>query len=144
MKKFLLSLSLMLSFCAFAQENIIFNIGEREFSYNPDTLKFYESSITLSTDEVKSLFPDYEIVLISKFDRERKYNIKNSIFGTKKVLLLNDDTRTFHNFFVYPTSSRNEFQNFKNGEIKSLITIYGKKNVRLKHAGGDEFEIVVK
>ena len=141
MKKILLSLSLMLSFSAFAYD---FNIGEREFSYNPDTLKFYESSITLSTDEVKALFPDYEIVLISKFDKERKYYTKNSIFGTKKILLLNDDTRTFHNFFIYPTSSRNEFQEFKNGEIKSLITIYGKKNVRLKHEGGDEFEIVVK
>ena len=44
----------------------------------------------------------------------------------------------------YTTSSRDEFQEFKNGEIKSLITIYGKKNVRLKHEGGDEFEIVVK
>ena len=32
----------------------------------------------------------------------------------------------------------------KNEQIKSLITIYGKKNVRLKHEGGDEFEIVVK
>lgn len=144
MKKVLLSLSLMLSFCAFAQDNINFNIGEREFSYNPDTLKFYESSITLSPDEIQALFSDYQIVLISKFDKERKYHIKNSLFGTKKILLLNDDTRTFHNFFIYPTSSRSEFKEFKNGEIKSLITVYGKKNVRLKHAGGDEFEIVVK
>ena len=62
----------------------------------------------------------------------------------KKVLLLNDTIRTFHNFFIYPLSSRNDFQEFKNGEIKSLITIYGNKNVRLKHEGGDEFEIVVK
>ena len=144
MKKFLLSLSLMLSFCAFAQNNVNFNIGEREFSYNPDTLKFYESSITLAPDEVQALFDEYQIILISKFDKERKYHIKNSLFGAKKILLLNDDTRTFHNFFIYPTSSRNEFQNFKNGEIKSLITVYGKKNVRLKHSGGDEFEIVVK
>lgn len=143
MKKIFLALALMLSFGAFAQ-NYDFNIGEREFSYNPDTLKFYESSITLSPQEVKDLFLDYEIVLISKFDKDKKYIMKNSLFGTKKILLLNDDTRTFHNFFVYPLSSRNEFKEFKNGEIKSLITIYGKKNVRLKHSGGDEFEIVVK
>ena len=143
MKKIFLTLALMLSFGAFAQ-NYNFNIGEREFSYNSDTLKFYESSITLSPDELNALFPEYEIILISKFDKEKKYTIKNSIFGTKKVLLLNNDIRTFHNFFIYPTSSRNEFKNFKNGEIKSLITIYGKKNVRLKHPGGDEFEIVVK
>ena len=141
MKKLFLALSLMFSFGAFAYE---FNIGEREFSYNPDTLKFQEGSITLSSEEVSALFPDYQIILISKFDKEKKYTIKNSIFGAKKVLLLNDDTRTFHGFYVYPTSSRNEFKDFKNGEIKSLITIYGKKNVRLKHSGGDEFEIVVK
>ena len=141
MKKIFLTLTLLFSFNAFAYD---FNIGEREFSYNPDTLKFYESSITLSADELKALFPEYEIILISKFDKEKKYHIKNSLFGTKKVLLLNDDTRTFHNFFVYPTSSRNEFKEFKNGEIKSLITVYGKKNVSLKHFGGDEFEIVVK
>ena len=141
MKKFLLSLSLMLVFNALAYD---FNIGEREFSYNPDTLKFQEGSITLSKDELSALFPDYEIILISKFDKDKKYTIKNSLFGSKKVLLLNDDTRTFHNFFIYPISSRNEFKEFKNGEIKSLITIYGKKNVRLKHMGGDEFEIVVK
>ena len=141
MKKILLTLSLMLGLSALAYD---FNIGEREFSYNPDTLKFKEGSITLSKEEVQDLFPDYQIVLISKFDKDKKYTIKNSLFGTKKVLLLNDDTRTFHKFFVYPTSSRNEFKEFKNVEIKSLITIYGKKNVRLKHEGGDEFEIVVK
>lgn len=143
MKKIFLTLFLMLSFSAFAQ-NYDFNIGEREFSYNPDTLKFTESSITLSIQEVQDLFPDYQIILISKFDKDKKYTVKNSLFGSKKVLLLNDDTRTFHRFYVYPTSSRNEFKEFKNGEIKSLITIYGKKNVRLKHSGGDEFEIVVK
>ena len=68
MRKLFLILALMFSFNAFAYE---FNIGEREFSYNPDTLKFYESSITLSADELKALFPDYEIVLISKFDKEK-------------------------------------------------------------------------
>lgn len=141
MKKVFLALALMFSIGAFAYE---FNIGEREFSYNPDTLKFYESSITLSKEEVQDLFPDYQVILISKFDKEKKYHIKNSIFGTKKILLLNDDTRTFHGFYIYPTSSRNEFKDFKDGEIKSLITVYGKKNVRLKHEGGDEFEIVVK
>lgn len=141
MKKILLVLTLMFGLSSFAYE---FNIGEREFSYNPDTLKFQEGSITLSIEEVSALFPNYQIILISKFDKDKKYKMKNSLFGTKKVLLLNDDTRTFHNFFIYPISSRNEFKDFKNGEIKSLITIYGKKNVRLKHFGGDEFEIVVK
>ena len=141
MKKILLLCSLMFCASALAYD---FNMGEKTITYNPDTLKFYENSIVLSKEEVQEMFPDYQIILVSKFDKERKYTLKNSLFKSKKVLLLNNDTRTFHNFFIYPTSSRDEFQNFKNGEIKSLITIYGKKNVRLKHAGGDEFEIVVK
>ena len=86
MKKLFLTLSLMLAFGAFAYE---FNIGEREFLYNPDTLKFYEGSITLSKEEVQELFSDYEIILISKFNKERKYQVKNSMFKSKKVLLLN-------------------------------------------------------
>ena len=85
MKKVFLVLSLMLGLNSFAYE---FNIGEREFSYNPDTLKFYESSVTLSAEEVQELFPDYQVILISKFDKEKKYKIKNSLFGVKKILLL--------------------------------------------------------
>ena len=46
---------------------------------------------------------------------------------------------------VNPVSSENQInKEDKDCAIKSLITIYGKKNVRLKHEGGDEFEIVVK
>ena len=141
MKKFLLLCSLMLCASALAHD---FKMDEKTITYNPDTLKFYENSIVLSKEEVQEMFPDYEIILVSKFDKQRKYTLKNSLFKSKKVLLLNNDTRTFHNFFIYSLSSRDEFQGYKNGEIKSLITIYGKKNVRLKHAGGDEFEIVVK
>lgn len=141
MKKIFFAFVLMLSFSVFAYE---LNLNNKTISYNPDTLKFFENSITLSKEEVQELFPDYQIILISKFDKNKKYTIKNSLFKSKKILLLNDDTRTFHNFFVYPISSRNEIQEYKNGEIKSLITIYGKKNARLKHEGGDEFEIVVK
>ena len=141
MRKLFFILSLLLCTNALAYE---LNIDDKNISYNPDTLKFQENSITLSSDEVKKLFPEYEIVLISKFDKEKKYTIKNSLFKSKKILLLNNDLRTFHNFSVYPISSRDSFKEYKNGEIKSLITIYGKKNVRLKHNGGDEFEIVVK
>ena len=141
MKKTFLTLSILLSLGAFAYD---FQYNNRTITYNPDTLKFYENSIVLSIDEVSEIFPDYQIIPIKKFDKERKFHIKNSLFKSKKVLILNNDTRTFHGFEAYPISSRNEFQNFKNGEIKSLMTIYGKKNIRLKHSGGDEFEVVVK
>ena len=141
MKKILLLLIAVLSpLSAFADFSV--NINDREIIYDEDALKFYENNKILDKDEVSKLFCDYEIIPVSQFDKYRKYTIKNTLFGSKKVLLLNDTKRTFHNFFIYPLSSRAEFQGTK--DIKSLIIIYGKKNVRLKHEGGDEFEIVVK
>ena len=125
-----------------------FFAGEKFIGFNNDELKFYEikgkNSRLLSKDEVKNIFPDYEIILISEFDRNKKYKLKNSLFKSKKILILNDTNRTFHKFFVYPESSRNSLdKNSKSGMIKSIVTVYGKKNVRLKHFGGDEFEVVV-
>ena len=121
------------------------NVSAVEFEYNgvklnydTDTLKFYDGEELLDSHALYKIFPDYKIILVSEFDAEKKYRIKNSLFGSKKVLLLNDTKRTFHLFDIYPTTSRYE----QNPEIKSLIKIYGKKNVRLKHPGGDEFEIV--
>ena len=116
-----------------------FNYQGKILNYNEDELKFYENSRLLDKNEVQQLFPDRELILISKFDKKNKYTLKNSIFKSKKIVLLNDTTLTFHRFFIYPESSR-----YEKKEIKSLISVYGKKNVRLKHEGGDEFEIVVK
>ncbi len=129
--------------------NYEFFAGEKLVGFNNDELKFYEikgkSSRILSKDEIKKMFPEYEIILISEFDKNKKYYLKNSLFKSKKILILNDTNRTFHKFFVYPESSRNPLDiGLKEGMVKSLITVYGKKNVRLKHFGGDEFEVVVK
>lgn len=141
MKKILSILAVsFLSASVFAYD---FVIQDRQINYNVDTLKFYENSILMEDSEVQKLFPEYQILYISDFDKNKKYFMKNSAFGTKKILLLNDTNRTFHRFFIYPESSRNEVIKGQD-DIKSLITVYGKKNVRLKHEGGDEFEIVVK
>lgn len=145
MKKFLLCLGLLfLSFqCAFA--DYAFSVDERNITFVDDEFKFYENSTPLTKEQVQQLFPDYEIILISHFNFEKKYFMKNSVFKTRKVLLLNDTNRTFHGFEIYPTSSRVELKKGeKQGALKALINIYGKKNTRLKHQGGDEFEIVVK
>lgn len=144
MKKFsFLFMALLLSSSAFA--NYDFIINNRNISYNEDELKFYENNKLLDENEVRELFPDYEIVLISDFDKNKKYYMKNSLFKSKKILLLNDTRRTFHLFYIYPISSRNQINSDdKDYKVKSLITVYGKKNVRLKHFGLDEFEIVVK
>ena len=144
MKKIIFSVLLTL-FMSPVFANYDLKFDSRTITFNEDELKFYENSVLLSKDEVQKLFPDYEIVLISQFDKDKKIKISNKRMKQKKILLLNDEKyRTFHLFYIYPTVSRSEFQNYKNGEIKSLITVHGKKNVRLKHFGGDEFILDVR
>jgi len=121
-----------------------FDVEGRTITFVDDEFRFYENSVELTQEEVQAIFPEYKIVTISDFDKNRKYKMKNSLFGKKKLLILNDRNRTFHLFYVYPISARDAYKDKKAGEIKSLITVYGKKNVRIKHSGGDEFEIVVK
>lgn len=146
MKKILNILFIMFAFLTFsnAYADCTFEADNRTITFVEDELKFYENSIELSQEEVQKLFPEYKIVTISDFDKNKKYKMKNSLFGQKKILILNDRNRTFHLFYIYPISARDAYKDKKPGEIKSLITIYGKKNVRLKHDGGDEFEIVVR
>ena len=136
MKKLILMLSIMLTVSALAYD---FNYNGHNLTYDVDRLQFSEDSRLLTTSEVQKIFSDYEIILISKFDDNKKIKVKNSIFKSKKVLLLNDTQRTFHLFYIYPEASRYSDEN-----IKSLITIHGRKAVRLKHEGGDEFVIKVK
>ena len=116
-----------------------FTYNNRTLNYDRDELKFYENGKALSKEELEEIFPDYEIILISQFDKYREYKIKKKFFTPKNVLLLNDTRRTFHLFNIYPVSSR-----YKDPEIKSLITLYYKKDVKLKHHGGDKFTIKVK
>ncbi len=144
MKKIIFSVLLTL-FMSPVFANYDLKFDSRTITFNEDELKFYENGALLSKDDVQKLFPDYEIVLISQFDKDKKLKISNKRMKQKKILLLNDEKyRTFHLFYIYPTVSRSEFQNYKNGEIKSLITVHGKKNVRLKHFGGDEFILDVR
>ena len=144
MKKIIFSVLLTL-FMSPVFANYDLKFDSRTITFNEDELKFYENGVLLSKDEVQKLFPDYEIVLISQFDKDKKLKISNKRMKQKKILLLNDEKyRTFHLFYIYPTVSRSKFQNYKNGEIKSLITVHGKKNVRLKHFGGDEFILDVR
>ena len=136
MKKIFLSAFILLLSNVFAYD---FNYQNHQLNYDEDTLKFYENDTLLTPEEVKNIFSDYEVILISQFREKRKLRIKNSFFKSKKILLLNDTQRTFHMFYIYPETAR-----YENNKIKSLITIHGKKNVRLKHQGGDEFEITIR
>ena len=154
MKKYIFAFCfMMVASLAMAKESAKieqeFFINNKTYVCNNEEFKFYaiedNEKRMLSKEEVQELFPEYKIILISEFDKERKYRMKNSLFKSKKVLILNDRKRTFYNFFVYPESSRNELaKGQKAGLIKPIATVYGKKNIRLKHFGGDEFEIVVR
>jgi len=141
---FVIFLFMLFAFTAKSFADCTFEADNRTITFVEDELKFYENSVELSIEEVQKLFPEYKIVTISDFDKNKIYKMKNSFFGKKKILILNDRNRTFHLFYIYPISARDAYKDKKPGEIKSLITVYGKKNVRLKHSGGDEFEIVVK
>ena len=136
MKKIILTSMILLLASVFAYD---FEYQGHKLKYDDENLKFYENDELLSVEEVKNIFPDYEVILISQFSEKKKLRVKNSFFKSKKVLLLNDTTRTFYGFYIYPEASR-----YKDENIKSLITIHSKKNVRLKHPGGSEFEIVIR
>ena len=145
MKKILFCLGLFILLAGVANADYNLNIGARNITFVDDEFKFYENSTCLTKEQVQELFPDYEIILISSFNFDKKYTLKNSTFNTKKILLLNDTNRTFHGFEIYPNASRVEYKKGeKIGALKALIMVHGRKNVRLKHPGGDEFEIVVK
>ncbi len=145
MKKYFLIFAILLfSFSQNAYADCTFEKDGRTITFVEDELKFYENSKELSIDDVQKLFPDYEIITIKHFDKNKKYILKNRFFKKRKILLLNDTPRTFHLFYIYPENARVQYGNLKEGEIKSLILLRGKKNVRLKHFGGDEFEIVAR
>jgi len=136
MKKIILTTLSLLCLSAFCYT---FKYQDNQLTYDENTLKFYEGDRVLTVQEVKDIFKDWEVITISQFNDKKKLKVKNSLFKSKKVLLLNDTNRTFYEFYIYPKTSR-----YQDERIKSLITIHGKKNVRLKHSGGDEFEITIK
>ena len=135
MKKAFLTILMLLSFSVFAYD---FTFEDKKINFNQEEFKFYQNSNLLTKGEVAKIFPEYEIITISQFDKNRKFYLKNKAFNSKKVLILNDRNRTFPNYNIYPISARD------NENIKSLITIYGKKDIRILHPSGDKFEIIVK
>lgn len=86
-----------------------------------DGSKFIQ--IPLEIEELKTIFPDVEIIKISRF-KNNKLTIKKPLFKKKTVLLVNDTDEYFHKYFVSPESSANK-------NIKGLITL-SKKFTRVK------------
>ena len=91
-----------------------------------DGSKFIQ--IPLEIEELKTTFPDVEIIKISRF-KNNKLTIKKPLFKKKTVLLVNDTDEFFHKYFVSPESSANK-------NIKGLITLSKKfTKVKFCHLG---------
>lgn len=91
-----------------------------------DGSKFIQ--IPLEIEELKTIFPDVEIIKISRF-KNNKLTIKKPLFKKKTVLLVNDTDEYFHKYFVSPESSANK-------NIKGLITLSKKfTKVKFCHLG---------
>ena len=91
-----------------------------------DGSKFIQ--IPLEIEELKTIFPDVEIIKISRF-KNNKLTIKKPLFKKKTVLLVNDTDEFFHKYFVSPESSANN-------NIKGLITLSKKfTKVKFCHLG---------
>ena len=91
-----------------------------------DGSKFIQ--IPLEIEELKMIFPDAEIIKISRF-KNNKLTIKKPLFKKKTVLLVNDTDEYFHKYFVSPESSANK-------NIKGLITLSKKfTKVKFCHLG---------
>lgn len=91
-----------------------------------DGSKFIQ--IPLEIEELKMIFPDVEIIKISRF-KNNKLTIKKPLFEKKTVLLVNDTDEFFHKYFVSPESSANK-------NIKGLITLSKKfTKVKFCHLG---------
>lgn len=91
-----------------------------------DGSKFIQ--IPLEIEELKTTFPDVEIIKISRF-KNNKLTIKKPLFKKKTVLLVNDTDEYFHKYFVSPESSANK-------NIKGLITLSKKfTKVKFCHLG---------
>jgi len=106
--------------------------------YSNYDLKFYEYSLEnnilvqreLSYDEVKELFPKYNIIKISDFSKETnslkiKKNKRNY-----KLLLLNDTDRYFYNYKFTTNNSK-----FKNYQLKSFLLIQKKGMIQFSAFG---------
>ena len=101
-----------------------------------DGSKFIQ--IPLEIEELKTIFPDVEIIKISRF-KNNKLTIKKPLFKKKTVLLVNDTDEYFHKYFVSPESSANK-------NIKGLITLSKKfTKVKFCHLGEkDSLTIYIK
>lgn len=94
--------------------------------YSNSDLKFYEFEVKdsiltqreLTEDEIRELFPDYEIVKISQFSSATNSLKVKKKRGVLKLILLNDTDRFFHNYAFTSNNSK-----YKEYQLKGFLEI---------------------
>ena len=69
---FIIGLFLVFAFCPKTLADCTFEADNRTITFVEDEFRFYENSVELSQEEVQKLFPEYKIVTISDFDKNKK------------------------------------------------------------------------
>ena len=114
--------------CEFIKNGTLVSVNNNELKYTKiiKSENGFEETL-LSEEEIQSIFPDCEIIKMSKF-QNNKYFLRKKLFAKKNILLLNDTKKFFYNPICLNTKAQNS-------EIKGLITIHRYGKYHFKHFG---------
>ena len=90
----------------------------------------------LTQGQIKEIFPDAEILLISHFV-DKKITVRKPAFEKKDFLLLNDTDEYFHKYSFHP-------QSVKYSPVAGLFKASSIGKITFSHFGQDKYTIYVK
>lgn len=90
----------------------------------------------LTQGQIKDIFPDAEILLISHFV-DKKITVRKPAFEKKDFLLLNDTDEYFHKYSFHP-------QSVKYSPVAGLFKASSIGKITFSHFGQDKYTIYVK
>ncbi len=90
----------------------------------------------LTEGQIKEIFPDAEILLISHFV-DKKITVRKPAFEKKDFLLLNDTDEYFHKYSFHP-------QSVKYSPVAGLFKASSIGKITFSHFGQDKYTIYVK
>ncbi len=90
----------------------------------------------LTQGQIKEIFPDAEILLISHFV-DKKMTVRKPAFEKKDFLLLNDTDEYFHKYSFHP-------QSVKYSPVAGLFKASSIGKITFSHFGQDKYTIYVK
>lgn len=112
----------------FIKNGLLVSVNNNELKYTK--IVYTENGfeeVTIPYQELQYLFPDAEIIKMSKFE-QNKYWTKKSLFNKKKILLVNDTKKFFYN----PTCISPKAQT---SQVRGLITLYRYGKYTFNHFG---------